>query len=79
MRSVFMPGDKVKYVGHKLNQEVGTKIGVVISHVQNAPGVVVEFGDDSFICNESSLRKQAPARDGEEIEITRRRRNDDEE
>jgi hypothetical protein len=79
MVQIFMPGDKVKYVGHKLNNEVGTKLGVIVSRVQNGPGLVVDFGDDAYICNESSLHKLAPAKDGEEVEITRRRRRDDEE
>jgi hypothetical protein len=76
---MYLPGDKVKYVGHKYSHELGTKMGLVVARVQNGPGVVVDFGDDAYIVNESSLRKQAPARDGEEIEVSRKRRRDEEE
>lgn len=75
MLHMFMPGDLVNYSGSnsKLNSEIGNKVGEVKCRVEGEPdGVVVDFGDDAYIVNASSLRR-LPKEKGD-IEITRNRK-----
>jgi len=71
---MFLPGDKVKYVGQKLRQELGTKRGEVVCEIRNDRGaVVVDFGDDTYICRAASLTKFTPSPTEEkEVEIVRK-------
>ncbi len=78
---VFMPDDKVVYVGKTLASEIGAKQGWVIAPVRNEQGAyVVEFGDESFVVSAASLAKYNPAgaNVGPEIRQFKRRRNEDE-
>lgn len=51
-------GDTVIYVGQKFHADLSTRLGLVEGYVQGSPGaVVVSYGDDSYILNQSSLRK----------------------
>ena len=54
---LYMPGDKVSYVGEKLKEELGNSMGVVHAHlVGNPRGLVVDFGNgDSIVVDESKL------------------------
>jgi hypothetical protein len=72
--NMYMPGDKVNYVGQKFSQELRTKLGVVVSKVQGEPyGVVVDFGENSYIVNINSLKRANVSRDVEvDIERTKR-------
>lgn len=55
---MFLAGDKVKYVGQKFSHELHSKLGVVLGPIKNQScGVVVDFGDDAYVVNESSLIK----------------------
>ena len=68
----FLPGDNVKYVGSKLRQDLGTKRGTVINEVSNhRSAVVVDFGDDAYICRADSLVKFTPSLKNEEREVER--------
>ena len=76
----FFQGDKVKYVGSKFRQELGTKRGEVVSRVQNQPSaVVVDFGDDAYICSENSLQRftPSPVVEEKEVDVMRRRHTDE--
>lgn len=78
MVNLFMPGDKVNYVGQnqKILSEVGTKMGVISARVGGEPnGVVVDFGDDAYIVSVNSLRKLHRDVDAE---LPRRRSRDEE-
>jgi len=69
----FLPGDKVKYVGNKHSQELGTKRGTVDSCVLNEPNaIVVDFGDEFYICEASSLARfsSSPVVEEKTVEVT---------
>lgn len=52
----FNVDDRVVYVGSRYSKELGGKQGFVISPVMNEEyKYVVEFGDDAYVVNESSL------------------------
>jgi NAD kinase len=54
----YLPGDFVRYVGHKFFQDLNAKTGVVVGFIENQKNVfVVDFGDDTYILRESSLVK----------------------
>jgi hypothetical protein len=70
----FFPGDHVKYVGNKFLTELGTKRGEVVSCVSNQPfAVVVDFGDDTYICKSTSLVKYVPTPAEEREYVSRRK------
>jgi hypothetical protein len=49
----FRVGDKVTYVGYKFAQKLSGSLGEVASHVQGSDcGVVVVFGDDSYVMDQ---------------------------
>jgi hypothetical protein len=51
-----MPGDLVKYIGGTFSKDLHSKTGVVVAHIKGEPnGVVVEFGDNTYVLNISSL------------------------
>ena len=80
---MFMPGDKVKYVGDKIFTDakgvpvnLATKVGEVVARVSGEPyGYVVEIGDDSYIMSGHNLARQyfAP---GAEPSAPKRRRDE---
>lgn len=54
----FFPGDKVRYIGKKYSNVLGMKQGEVMAEVRNQlSAVVVDFGDDVYICRSDSLMK----------------------
>jgi len=57
----FQPGDKVTYIGSRFAQKLSGSLGIVDAHVQRSddvpPGVVVTFGDDSYIMAEGHLTR----------------------
>jgi hypothetical protein len=71
---MFLPGDKVKYVGRR--NELATKRGEVVCEIRNERNaVVVDFGDDAYICYAESLRKFTPTPvEEQEVEIVRKRK-----
>jgi len=71
---MFLPGDKVKYVGRVA--ELGTKLGVVVCEIRNERNaVVVDFGDDAYICRAESLHKFTPSPvEEKEVEVVRKRK-----
>jgi len=71
---MFLPGDKVKYVGRMA--ELGTKMGEVVCEVRNERNaVVVDFGDEAYICRADSLRKFTPSPvEEKEVEVVRKRK-----
>lgn len=74
---VYMPGDRVKYVGSGGSHGLTNKIGEVVGRVTGEPnGFVVDFGDDSYVIDGRNLAKHffAP---GSEPNQTRRRRDPD--
>ena len=73
---MFFAGDKVRYVGHKFGSDLNTKMGVVIAIIQNnTNAVVVEFGDDTYVLNTSSVQRLTTNKDN--VEVYRKRRTDD--
>ncbi len=68
----FLPGDKVKYVGRRA--DLGAKMGEVVCEIRNERNaVVVDFGDDAYICRADSLTKFTPSPTEEkEVEIVRK-------
>jgi hypothetical protein len=82
---MFLPGDKVKYVGstslrdNKANiLSVSGKIGEVVAKVTGEPnGFVVEFGDDAFILNGDNLARCYVASETDNSYKPRRRRDPD--
>jgi hypothetical protein len=49
----FQQGDKVQYAGNKLSKELAGKLGIIHARVGNSErGVVVDFGNDSYILDE---------------------------
>lgn len=84
---MFMQGDRVRYVGSKLNADVRKSFGEVCSRVLNQKNVyVVDFGDDSYIMPESSLapyvataKELEQAAKSEAMVTKRRRASEDEE
>jgi hypothetical protein len=78
---LFFPGDNVKYVGRKFHSELSTRRGEVVALVKNEPmAIVVDFGDDTYICRTDSLARFVPSQKEEkEIEIVRKHRFDLEE
>lgn len=58
MFNLFMPGDSVRYIGTKLSRDINSKIGVIVSYIQNEKDtIVVEFDGSSYIVHSSSLKK----------------------
>lgn len=73
---MFMPGDKVKYIGRSLFSDLGSKTGEVISKVSGEENAfVVEFGDDAFLVSGASLSRSYVA-PGLDTGYTPRRRRD---
>ena len=73
---MYMPGDKVKYVGRTLN--VSSKVGEVIAKVVNEPNAfIVEFGDDSYVVSLDSLARHYMAQGSDSTYTPRRRRDAD--
>jgi hypothetical protein len=51
-----MPGDLVKYVGGTFSKDLHSKTGIVVAHIEGEPnGIIVEFGDNTYVLNVSSL------------------------
>jgi hypothetical protein len=80
----FQQDDKVTYKGTRFARELHGKLGVVCSRVQNRPsGVVVDFGDDAYVMDESNLSKFVPSKEqeskGVEIQVQRRKRSSEDE
>lgn len=81
---MFFPGDKVKYTGAVVfrddkgnNLGIAGKIGEVIAKIAGEPnGLVVEFGDDSYVVNASNLTR-CYVDSYTEPTYTRRRRDPD--
>lgn len=72
----FFPGDKVSYIGYKLNSVLGSKLGEVVGAVLNQPNaIIVDFGDNTYICDETSLRK---CKAYKESDFVRKSRHDEE-
>jgi hypothetical protein len=77
---MFMNGDKVRYVGNKFRGEIGSRLGEVVAPVQNQPSaIVVDFGDNAYVCSFDSLSKVTyrPTEE-KEVEVVRRRPIEDE-
>lgn len=54
----FQQGDKVTYIGHRFAQKLSGALGIVDAHVRNSKsGIVVTFGSDSYVMDESHLTK----------------------
>ena len=72
---MYLAGDKVKYVGSKFRSELALKRGEVVATVRNQPSaVVVDFGDDTYICNVNNLKRFVPSpMEEKEVEIRKRR------
>lgn len=50
----FQQGDKVSYSGSKFAKELHGKLGIVCGHVANQEGgIVVDFGEDSYVLDEN--------------------------
>lgn len=64
----FQQGDKVQYCGERLAKDLAGRLGVVHARVQNSEReVVVDFGSDSYILDETThltrfQGKEGPAR-----------------
>lgn len=64
---VFMPGDKVRYIGNKFSPEIGNKVGEIDIKIKDSNAYVVSFinghrdtgeiDKHSYICSEHSLMK----------------------
>jgi hypothetical protein len=81
-----MPGDVVTYCGESLRQELGGKMGFIHAPVLNADNVYVVFfpdtkEQDSYVINESNLRRYIvnDKANGPVIAPRRRRHDEDEE
>lgn len=73
---IFMPGDRVKYVGSSSSLNLSGKVGEVICGIKNEPsGFVVEFGDDSYVIDGRNLARHLFA-PGTEASAPKRRRSD---
>lgn len=74
---MYQQFDKVSYVGTKLANEIKGKLGEVVCRLPSG-GLVCEFGNDSYIVAESSLRRFIPSPKDEkaELEVIRRRYSD---
>lgn len=81
MNSIFNTGDQVRYIGRRFARELNNKVGEVFSKIAGTKtGLVVEFGDDSYIMDERHVIKHVPTLDntkGPEVQIKRRRKYDD--
>lgn len=75
---IFMPGDRVKYVGSSANLGISGKIGEVICGIKGEPsGFVVEFGDDSYVIDGRNLARHYFTPGTEPTNNGRRRRDPD--
>lgn len=79
--NAFNLDDKVTYVGNRFSKELGGKMGWIIAPVNNEDHkYVVEFGDDAYVVNESSLthfKATSIKESGPEIRQFRKRMSDD--
>lgn len=79
---MIMQDQQVVYTGNKF-RELSSAVGTVVAPVQNDPGkYVIDFGGDSYIMPETSLRPYQPSAKedrGPQIIPVRRRRSDDDE
>lgn len=81
----FQAGDKVTYIGTKFAQKLSGSLGIVDAHIQGSEsGVVVSFGDDSYVMDENKhlarfqgkLKESSPETEKErpkDVEVTKRR------
>jgi hypothetical protein len=84
----YQQGDKVSYTGEKFAKDLHGKLGVVCGRVGNTEhGVVVDFGDESYVMDEArhltpfqgKLKSETPEHHGEEkkkvgaVEVSKRR------
>lgn len=59
---IFMPGDRVSYVGEKLKELRGARnLHVVAGVVGSESALVVENGEDAFIVSRDNLTHYRPA------------------
>lgn len=80
---MYFQGDKVVYRGRQF-PELKTKIGEVCSRVQGSKyGVVVDFGDDSYVMDGRLLDRYKPSKEPNskepEIQVRRKRHDSDDE
>lgn len=81
---LFMPGDRVKYVGSKTFVDgnstitLNSKIGEVVCKIKgDSDAFVVEFGDDAFVLRGENLRRHYFAPGTEPVQQSRRRHDPD--
>lgn len=79
---MIMQDQQVVYIGTKF-RDLSAAVGTVIAPVQNDPGkYVIDFGGDSYIMPETSVRPYLPTGKedkGPQVIPVRRRRSDDDE
>lgn len=80
---MYFQGDKVVYHGSKFN-ELRTKIGEVCTRVDGSKyGVVVDFGDDTYVMDSRSLAPYKPSKESSskepEVQVRRKRHDADDE
>ena len=79
--NAFNLDDKVTYIGSRFSKELGGKMGFVICPVRKEDHkYVVEFGDEAYVVNESSLthfKATDIKNSGPEVRQFRKRSNDD--
>jgi len=81
----FRAGDKVSYVGYKFAQKLSGSLGIVDAQVNGtSSGLVVSFGNDSYVMDESHLvsfqgkvqevrEDQVEEEKPKDVEVTKRR------